>query len=170
METKELKIEIPTGYVIDESKSTFEKIVFKKKDTKPRSWEDYCKQEHHDKHDGYYINNGSRIFSVNWGNVQVNRTDYLNYSRNILPSKELAAVFLAMMQLMALRQSWIGDWKADFSNSNQCKWCIVIDNNRIIDRESFYGRSHPLSFPTEEMAIDFIDTFKDLIEIAKPLI
>ena len=38
METKELKITIPEGYEIDKEKSTFEKIVFKKKDTKPRSW------------------------------------------------------------------------------------------------------------------------------------
>ena len=32
---KELKIEIPTGYEIDKEKSTFAKIVFQKKDTKP---------------------------------------------------------------------------------------------------------------------------------------
>ena len=45
METKELKIQIPDGYEIDKEKSTFEKIVFKKKDTKPRSWEEYCCQQ-----------------------------------------------------------------------------------------------------------------------------
>ena len=33
METKELKIQIPEGYEIDKEKSTFEKIVFKKKKT-----------------------------------------------------------------------------------------------------------------------------------------
>ena len=41
METKELKITIPEGYEIDKDNSTFEKIVFKKKDTKPRSWKEY---------------------------------------------------------------------------------------------------------------------------------
>ena len=44
METKELKITIPEGYEIDKDNSTFEKIVFKKKDTKPRSWKEYFEQ------------------------------------------------------------------------------------------------------------------------------
>ena len=42
MERKSIVIDIPDGMCIDESNSTFEKIVFKKKDTKPRSWEEYC--------------------------------------------------------------------------------------------------------------------------------
>ena len=36
MDTKELKIQIPEGYEIDKENSTFEKIVFKKKDTKTK--------------------------------------------------------------------------------------------------------------------------------------
>ena len=34
---KELKIEVPDGYEIDKKNSTFEKIVFKKKHTYPKS-------------------------------------------------------------------------------------------------------------------------------------
>lgn len=34
---KELKIEIPQGYVIDKEKSTFEKIVFKKVENRPKT-------------------------------------------------------------------------------------------------------------------------------------
>ena len=46
METKELKITIPEGQEIDWQESAKqEKIVFKKKDTKPRSWEEYCCQQ-----------------------------------------------------------------------------------------------------------------------------
>ena len=40
---KEIKIEVPQGYVIDKEKSTFEKIVFKKIDNRPKTWEEYCK-------------------------------------------------------------------------------------------------------------------------------
>ena len=56
METKELKIQIPEGYEIDKEKSTFEKIVFKKKDTNPRSWEEYCCQQQTNCKEGYCIN------------------------------------------------------------------------------------------------------------------
>lgn len=41
MKNKELKIEIPDGYEIDRENSTFEKIVFKKIESKlPKSWEE----------------------------------------------------------------------------------------------------------------------------------
>ena len=41
--SKELKINIPEGYEIDKENSTFERIVFKKKSTYPKSWEEFCK-------------------------------------------------------------------------------------------------------------------------------
>ena len=67
METKELQIQIPEGYEIDKENSTFEKIVFKKKDTKPRSWEEYCCQQKTNDKTGYYINSvASEIQEINW--------------------------------------------------------------------------------------------------------
>ena len=46
METKELKITFPEGQEIDWQESAKQdKIVFKRKDTKPRSWEDYLELE-----------------------------------------------------------------------------------------------------------------------------
>ena len=54
METKELKITIPEGQEIDWRESAKqEKIVFKKKDTKPRSWEEYCCQQQTNCKEGY---------------------------------------------------------------------------------------------------------------------
>ena len=38
METKEIKIEIPEGYEIDREKSSYEKIVFKKKTRRALYW------------------------------------------------------------------------------------------------------------------------------------
>ena len=40
MEEKVMKIEIPEGYEIDKEKSSFEKIVFKKKEKKVLTWKD----------------------------------------------------------------------------------------------------------------------------------
>lgn len=164
METIELKVQIPEGYEIDESKSTFEKIVFKKKDDKPRSWEDYCKQQIEKEEKGYFIRHDICIPSkVNW--IGCTRPDTW---KNVLPSEELAEAFIAMMQLMSLRQAWIGDWKPVWDGETS-KPCIYFFNNKCeVDPLACIYKS--LSFPTREMAEDFMNCFKDLLETAKPLI
>ena len=48
MKQEFFKVEIPKGYEIDEGNSTFEKIVFKKKDERPMSWDDYCRNPEND--------------------------------------------------------------------------------------------------------------------------
>ena len=165
METKELKITIPEGYEIDKENSTFEKIVFKKKENaKPRSWEEYYKQQIANKKHGYYIDDGNcSITEIIWN-------DYLRSDnwKNVLPSKELAETFLAMMQLMSLRQAWIGDWEPDWDGKKFYNCIVLLDNKYIVEYFSKYHQT--LSFPTEEMAKDFMDCFKGLLEIAKPLI
>ena len=163
MKENELTIEIPEGFEIDKDKSTFEKIVFKKKEdtklSKPRSWKEYCDNF---KGQFYYIqdnrNNIATSFVPN-GLVSA----YKNY----VPSKELAEAFLAMMQLMSLRQAWIGDWKPDWSGE-RFHYCIVLLSNKYIVQQ--FAIHQALSFPTKEVAKDFMNTFKDLLKIAKPLI
>ena len=54
MERKSIVIDIPDGMCIDESNSTFEKIVFKKKYTYPKSWEEFCKNT--PINEEYYLN------------------------------------------------------------------------------------------------------------------
>lgn len=44
MTAKELKIVPPEGYEIDRDNSTLERIIFKKKDDKPRTWEEFCER------------------------------------------------------------------------------------------------------------------------------
>lgn len=161
METKELKIQIPEGYEIDKEKSTFEKIVFKKKEnTKPRSWEKYCDNF---KGQFYYIQD-------NIDNIATSFTPcgLVSEYKNYIPSKELAEAFLAMMQLMSLRQAWIGDWKPCW-NGRTIHYCIVCFNNGY----TINGCAqccHALSFPTKEMAEEFMNYFRDLLEVVKPLI
>lgn len=171
METKEVKIEIPEGYEIDKENSTFEKIVFKKKDNKPRSWEEYLRKDNHP-NKLWFINPANKItngISSTGGaikNCDLNKSHC--YMGAYLPSKELAESFLAMMQLMSLRQAWIGDWKPDWY-VNEYKYCIIIlDNKYTVDGFIHFHQS--LSFPTRELAENFMNTFKDLLEIAKPLI
>ena len=163
METKELKITIPEGQEIDWQESAKqEKIVFKKKDTKPRSWEEYCKNF---KGQYYYIQNNRDNIATSF---IPNGYGLISAYKNYIPSKELAEAFLAMMQLMSLRQAWIGDWKPDWKNPDIKKWCIIFECELKVSY--FYSNSRALSFPTIEMAVDFMNYFKDLLEVAKPLI
>ena len=165
METKELKITIPEGYEIDKENSTFEKIVFKKKDDKPRSWGEYYEQQIANKKHGYYIDDADcSSVSVVW-----NEYAGANKWRNVLPSKELTEAFLAMMQLMSLRQAWIGDWTPDWNDETLVKWNIICLQNQVCLCDTLI-KSRVLSFPTKEMAGDFMDCFRVLLEIAKPLI
>ena len=162
METKELKITIPEGQEIDWQESAKqEKIVFKKKDTKPRSWEEYCNNF---RGTFYYIQDDRDSIGASFTPIGL-----ISAYKNILPSKELAEAFLAMMQLMSLRQTWISDWKSDWNDIESVKWCITQCQYefRVDDLTMAYK---VLSFPTKEMATDFMNTFKDLLEIAKPLI
>lgn len=155
METKELKIQIPEGYEIDKEKSSFENIVFKKKNSKPRSWKEYSEQQRNKTHFvlGYDVAGG---YSSRRG---IYESGYCT-----VPSKELAEAFLAMMQLMSLRQAWIGDW-----NSNRLGYAIILGVTR--DIMISYNIDHrALTFPDKKMAVDFMNCFKDLLEIAKPLI
>ena len=162
METKELKIQIPEGFEIDKENSTFEKIVFKKKDNRPRSWEEYC-----DNFRGtfYYILDDREGFGTSF-----TPTGIISEYKNILPSKELAEAFLAMMQLMSLRQEWIGDWKPDWDNVCSDKYCILGKHNNDFEIRDLNTVRCQLSFPTEEMAVDFRNCFKDLLNVARLLI
>jgi tRNA A22 N-methylase len=66
MEQKEIKITIPEGYEIDKQKSTFEKIVFKKKDNKyPKTWKECIEKLNTKEHNFAYIDAFSNIKLIN---------------------------------------------------------------------------------------------------------
>ena len=173
METKELKVQIPEGQEIDWQESAKqEKIVLKKKEnTIPRSWEEYCNNVSGEL---FYFGNQNSIESV----IANDGISYM--AKNYLPSKKLAEAFLAMMQLMSLRHNWIhkwsiynrmdNDWEPDWKDCKQWKANILYGVSGI--DLAYFGDliSAPLSFPTREMAKDFMYYFKDLLDIAKPLI
>ena len=164
MERKTISIDTPNNLEIDWQESAKqEKIVFKKKDTKPRSWEEYCATT---KRNGtYFIGPTSGIIENRCGDELLS----ISCDRNLIPSKELAEAFLAMMQLMSLRQAWIGDWKPDWSCGYSSNYCIIGTDDHF-NVCTLSKCRHALSFPTQKMATDFMNCFRDLLEIAKPLI
>lgn len=159
--TKELKVEIPEGYEIDKENSTFEKIIFKKLSFEPTNWENYVDN----------TNFNHTFYMDDYGSIEECHRDNLTYyqARTIYNTKEEAEAFRALMQLRQLRKVWVGNWVPDWNDTTGTRACIVNGFNkpRVV---SNYSVSHPLTFPTAEMAMDFWKCFASLIEKAKILI
>ena len=83
-------------------------------------------------------------------------------------TKEEAIAISAFSKLLKLRRDWIGDWNPDWHNSER-KYCVIVLGKHCTV-SSFYSDHHAFSFPTEEMAKEFLECFKDLFEQCKILI
>ena len=158
METNNI-INIPEGYEIDKEKSSERKIVLRKIE-RPRTWEEYCQ-----------MMNGKQSFYCNseTGYSTVQSKFGENPCIDEFDNKEDAKAFVALSRLRKLRKAWIWDWKPDYKNSNEAKFTIITAENEISKGEH-YKVNCSMSFPTEEMRDEFLDCFKDLLEIAKPLL
>lgn len=79
-------------------------------------------------------------------------------------SKELCEAFVAYMKLIQLRNAWV---KYNYG----CIMCyrIMTERNKpTVGSINFNSKG--LSFADKETASKFLDTFKDLLETAKPLL
>lgn len=75
----------------------------------------------------------------------------------------------ALKELIHLRDAWNGDWKADFSNINERKYCIYFAKNNL-SFDNITVSHRVLHFKTLELAEKFAEQFKDLINEAKELL
>ena len=160
---KELKIEIPEGYEIDEERSTFTNIVFKEIETLPKTWEEFCKN-YPMKEGECFMDGSSYINSVKYESCR-----HPDFDRNVLPNEETAKAVLAICQLIQLRDCYNDGWNPDWSNQREEKAVIEIFANEI-HQETYVSYHHILVFKTRELCDMFLNNFRDLIEIAKPLL
>ena len=156
-----IEIEVPDGKkaVWKDGKVVFEDI----KPQLPKTWKEFC-ENYTRKKDEYYITLNCQIISFGYDSCRNKYSD-----KNILPSKQAAEAHLALMQLHQLRdcyrQGWVPNWK-DFESNKYCiifidyKYVIVLHNTASIF----------LSFQSREIAEEFLNNFKDLIEQAGDLI
>lgn len=149
---KTFEIEIPKGHEIDKENSTFEKIVFKEVNGRAMSWGDLRGVP------GFCINEDSEIYKVAY------LPFYDKSDKNIFPTRQDAESSLALAQLLQLRKNWIGDWVAYWNSSSQIKYTVFRDDNTIVNgrNKMFYEE---LSFPSKEIAKEFLAAHKELIEV-----
>lgn len=127
---------------------------------KPHSWEEYCKQNPA-KEDDWFISGACGVLKCNKKRERGTTADI-----NIM-SKELCEAFLAYMKLIQLRNAWVKDCdEAKDCEDEYCKIIYSIDKGFCWS----WGVKTGLSFPEASMADEFIETFKDLLETAKPLL
>ena len=121
----------------------------------PMSWEEYCEQNPPTTGNDWYISDSCNL-----------NTRLCDSKRkpNVM-SKELCEAFVAYMKLIQLRNAWVKNNKeSDFERYRIC----VANGDLII--KSLYYETTGLSFLSQDMAQEFLDTFKDLLETAKPLL
>lgn len=120
---------------------------------RPMSWEEYCEQNPI-KLEEYYIDGGS----VGQASPREGSRGRCVGDVNVM-SKDLCEAFVAYMKLIQLRNAWVKGFDDNYHK--------IIRSDDYFD--CVWGETG-LSFPTPEMANEFIKTFKDLLEVAKPLL
>lgn len=151
---------VPEGYEIDKEQSNESKIVLKKIEIeRVSSWKEYC-EKMRGKSSYYFIVDFDEIRSSKFGRIPV--------LSEFEKRKDTEAI-AAFCKLMMLRKDWIENWEPDWTKNEEVKFAICAAENRIVTG-TCYCTSRPLSFPTEEMRDNFLDTFIDLLEQAKPLL
>lgn len=154
-----IEIEVPDGKkaIWKDGKVVFEDI----KPQLPKKWKQFCEQNKI-KSEEYFLDYDCCVIEAKTGNRD-KITD-----RNVLPSKQAAEQHLALMQLHQLRDCYRQGWIPDCSNNSK-KWCILKYNNKLII-DIHYNRIEFLSFQTREIAEEFLNNFRSLIEQAGDLI
>ena len=156
-----IEIEVPDGKkaVWKEGKVVFEDLKHKL----PKTWEEFCEQNEV-KGGECYIGNTSCVVEVLKGNCFHRRK---THDRNILPNKKAAEQHLALMQLHQLRDCYRQGWTPTV---DKVSFGIIRRVEGDLDTDRFMYSSKFLSFQSEEIAKEFLDNFRDLIEQAGDLI
>lgn len=158
----EVTIKIPDNCELVKNGDTYVVREKEEKDSKPKSWEEFC-NKYPIKDTEYFIDKYSNI----WQSDKKERN--VIDDRNICASIEEAGAFLALMQLRQLRKAWIGDWE----QNNKSRYAVIVWDfiwNKLDVSCDLFSSYRVMSFPTEEMALDFIYYFGDLLRKAKVLL
>ena len=106
-------------------------------------------------------------YSYNITANMITRSETPIYTADQLTPYEAKAL-AAFSKLLKLRRDWVGEWEPDWADGS-VKYVIRGWKDHIC-YDSDRHTSASLSFSTEQMAKEFLETFRDLIEEAKILI
>lgn len=164
-----IEIEVPDGYKAVYNKDTRKIEVVRA--TLPKSWGEFCDNYPIETYE-CLISEHSIIKDFYPSDVaipQIERNERkVNTNKNLFPNKETAEAFLALMQLIQLRdcyrQGWVPDWK------DGTEKYVIVQYDNVLSYEVCQRISRVLSFQSVEIRNEFLKNFRDLIEEAKELI
>ena len=163
METRQIEISLDTAKRLYEQGGEYRNIAltaFKEHeligDRLPKTWDEYCAK---------YGEVGDKIkASLDSAYTTINRYAFSDYKQT--------QAHIAMIKLHLLRdeyrQGWEPDW-TDKSTKYGVVWNTLSEKKKLIVAWHSYAPLF-LSFPTEEIAREFLSNFRDLIEQAGDLI
>jgi hypothetical protein len=131
--------------------------ILKEKNSRCKSWEEF-KLKYKNKR-GYH--NDSQTGEIHTPLYPIRIAEQL--------TQQEAIAIQAFSKLLKLRRDWIGDWGPDWSNMCIVKWSIERVKNDI-QINKCYTVSKPFTFPTYEMAEEFLQCFEDLFVQCKNII
>ena len=154
----EVKIQIPDNCELIKDGDTY--IVKEKKQAPPRSWKEFCKR-YPVKKDEYCIKEPGYTLGAEADFITRNCATWCT-------SEKEAKAFLALMQLRQLRKAWVGDWEPSYPQEYAV--IILYEADKLEVHFGMWEFNYSMSFPTKEMAKDFLNCFRDLCETAKTLL
>jgi hypothetical protein len=129
----------------------------------PNTWEEWCAKNKSNKF--VYIRKDSEIKTFI---VAVDEVLDPIQDRNAIKGESRAKAFLALMQLMNLRDEYRQGWKPEYRNESD-KYVITCYGTAITGG-TFKHYNAILSFQSADIRDKFLKNFKELIEQAKELI
>lgn len=137
-------------------------LYFKTQTDLPKTWEEALLN--FEETTVWYIDNESEIQS---GELTTDSVEDRKSLSNIIASREEARAFRSLMKLRLIRKAWVGDFDAT-RDEYESKYRITLFANEFKIENTIFGGSL-LSFPTKEMAEQFLDLFKNLLDETRPL-
>jgi hypothetical protein len=168
------KLGIDANYVCDfpetkslEALTAIVSALFKeyeKQNELPKTWEEFCERNPIKEEESWIECFDGKILAAA-DDIEGTCRD-IQMDKNMCTSKQEAEAFLALMQLRQLRKAYVKDWEPDYK---QQYYGIIFHNNGF-NIASYRLLHKSMSFPTYELAEQFLNNFMDLLEIAKPLL
>lgn len=167
MEANEKTISVPEGWEFDRFDECSNIVLKKKKKELPKTWLKCL----YSINDVEMIEEDSEVHKCSISDLSYDERLFDDSDRNLLP-RGFGKPMLALCQLLVCRNAWwkqLG-WKPDWNDRKSLKHCIHSDGYSTTDITQHSTFPRILAFPTEDTAIDFCDTFRDLIKEAKELL
>ena len=166
MEANEKTISIPDSWEFDRIDNNGNIVLKEKKTELPKTWLK-CLESVNDLE---LIDTGNNVEKWNFTTLGGNGYIFGEAEHNLLP-RGLGRPMLALCQLLVCRNAWwkhLG-WKPDWTDRTEYYYCIT-NYSGVIDTPTYSLQNTILAFPSEDIANQFLDTFRDLIEEAKELL